>query len=180
METTQADRARWAVQAQVREVAALLEGDGVRLERPSLSGPIGPGGLGPAETVADVEPLAGVRAALFVSRAATGQIREYAEQARGAGVSWQQLGEVLGLAEEATYYDIPLGEAAWSFVIEGIRPGQDHNSRRYQLSARWTCGVCGERITDRGPAEPSEGHADSCSRLAAEAAAYDRELSEGD
>ncbi|MGH3574117.1 MAG: hypothetical protein ACRDUW_20230, partial [Pseudonocardiaceae bacterium] len=160
METTQADRARWAVQAQIREVAALLEGSSVF-----------------GSPAATVEPLAGVRAALFVSRAATGQIREYAEQARGAGVSWQQLGEVLGLAEEATQHDTPLGEAAWSFIIEGIRPGQDHDYRRYryQLSARWTCGACGERITDRGPAEPSEGHADSCSRLAAEAAAYDRE-----
>ncbi len=177
METTQADRARWAVQAQVREVAALLEGDGVRLERPSVFGsPAGP-------PVADVEPLAGVRAALFVSRAATGQIREYAEQARGAGVSWQQLGEVLGLVEEATQHDTPLGEAAWSFVIEGIRPGQDHDYRRYryQLSARWTCGACGERITDRGPAEPGwEDHADNCSRLAAEVAAENVELSADD
>lgn len=62
METTQADRARWAVARQVREVAALLEGEGVWLERPS------PFGLDHG-TVADVEPLAGVRAALFVSRA---------------------------------------------------------------------------------------------------------------
>jgi len=166
METTQADRARWAVQRQVREVAAMLEGDGVRLERPS---PVG----SHHETVADVEPLAGVRAALFVSRAATGQIREYAERARAAGVSWPQLGDVLGLAEDAERHDIPLGEAAWSFVIEGIRPGQapdDHRSR-YQLSARWTCGACGQRITDRGPAEQDEGHTDRCPRLAAEAEA---------
>lgn len=175
METTQADRARWAVQRHVREVAALLEGDGVRLERPSPFGP-------DHHPVADVEALAGVRAALFVSRAAIGQIREYAEQARAAGVSWPQLGEVLGLAEDAERHDIPLGEAAWSFVIEGIRPGQEPDYRRYhyQLSARWTCGACGQRITDRGPAEPNEGHADGRSRAAAEIAAYEREMSADD
>lgn len=178
METTPADRARWAVNQHVHEVAELLEGDAVRVERPSLFGP-------DHAPLPDVEPLAGVRAALFVSRAATGQMREYAEQARGDGVSWRQLGEALALAKDAERHDTPLDEAAWLFVVEGIRPGQDPPPHRtgHPTSSRWTCNTCGERITDRGPFEGGhpdnreEGHTTSCTRHRAALAAYEHELS---
>jgi hypothetical protein len=131
--------------------------------------------------VHDIEPLAGLRAALFVSRAATGRMRVHAEQARSEGASWQQIGEALGLAKDAQHHDIPLGEAAWWFVVAGIRPGQDAPYRSDQRSSRWTCGTCEQRVTDSGPfdADPTEceqGHASSCARHRAALAAYEKEL----
>lgn len=170
-ETTSADRARWAVCDQVREVARLLDqGEGVQL-------------LGP-DHPPDVEPLTGLRAALFVSRAATDRMREYAEQARSKGASWRALGDALGLAKDAERHNTPLGQAAWWFVVEGVRPGHAAPDRR-DHSSRWTCGTCEQRVTDWGPfdADPTEceqGHASGCARHHAALTAYEDELRTGE
>lgn len=173
-ETTPADRARWRVHDKIYEVAVLLDGEQVRIERPSTFGP-------DHALERDVEALAGVRAALFVHRVAKGRVRHYAEQARGEGVSWARIGEALGLAEEAKRADTPLGEAAFSFVTEGRRPGQAPSSSplAHPSRARWSCTSCGQRITDHGPfdghpADCEQGHAHGCERHRAEIAAYQR------
>ena len=152
-EVTPADRARWLVGDQLREVSALL-------------------GLG-------VGPLDGIRAALFVRDVAARHVRTYAEQARADGVGWAQIGTALGLADKAERTGTPVGEAAWSYVIEGLRPGQVPDDPWRQHSARWTCGSCGQRVTDRGPFSPhpddcEQGHARDCARYRAALAAFEQ------
>ena len=160
---TPGDRARWNVWDKVREIAVLLDGDEVMIERPSA---LGPGHV----PVKDVEPLAGVRAALFVQRVAQRRMLHYAEQARADGVSWAHIGEALGLAEEAERTDTPLGEAASVFVFQGLGP----------RIAAWTCGSCVQRITDYGPfdghpGDCEHGHAEDCQRHHAEIADYQKD-----
>ncbi len=157
-EVNGADRARWLVTAQLREVASLL-------------------GLGTG-------PLDGVRTALFVRDVAAGQVRTYAEQARGRSASWAAVDTALGLAELADRAAVPLAEAAWSYVVAGVAPGQVPDDPWRQRAARWTCGSCGQRVTDRSPfdADPGEceqGHAADCPRHRAELAAFERDLRGG-
>jgi hypothetical protein len=118
------------------------------------------------------DPLAGIRAAVTTRNAATAEIRTYAEQARGAGRTWEEIAEALGLA--ADQFDEPRCELAFALIAEN-RPLPFRESF-HRLDAWWQCGSCGERVRDHGPfdghpANNESGHAPSCRRHAAEIAA---------
>ena len=113
------------------------------------------------------ELLAEVRAAQIQPETAAPVGREQAERARGDGITWEQIGEALGLdrgPDAVSGYD--LGIAAFELFTGEPGPG-------YPASFRFCCASCGEHITDHGPfdshPEGNEGgHAAGCGRLAAD------------
>ncbi len=118
-----------------------------------------------------------MRAGRLVSDVAAGQLREWALRARGAGRSWDDVGEALELPpalEGATR-----AEAAWEWLVEHRPPAPSCESGR-SGSAVWTCTTCRERVRDTGPfaAHPDDretGHHDDCTRRAAALQAWHRE-----
>lgn len=123
------------------------------------------------------DPLAGLRAAVLARDVAAGQMHTYVETARGAGRSWDDIGEALRI--EAGESGATRGELAFALVIEG-RPLPERAERSFwseRPRARWTCGSCGQRVVDDGPYEAApfnneDGHTPDCARHAAEIAAY--------
>jgi hypothetical protein len=113
------------------------------------------------------ELLAEVRAAQVLPETAAMVGREQAERARGDGVTWEQIGEALGLdqgPDAASGYD--LGIAAFERFTGEPGPG-------YPGSFQFCCASCGEHITDHGPFDShpegnEQGHAAGCVRLAAD------------
>lgn len=168
------ERAAWAVQAAIR--VAAREGFGAEVvERPIP---------GLSTVLQDVEPLAGVRAAVLARDVAARQIREYAEQARGDGRSWDDIATALGV--EGGEGSVSRGERAYLHLVED-RPlfteDPDRSWARSVPVAHWRCASCGEMVTDRGPFEAApfnneDGHAPGCARHAAEVAAYRAEWDE--
>lgn len=161
-------RAIWSLQAAI-QVAAREAYDAAMVERaiPGFS-----------TTLRDVEPLAGLQAALLAQRVATGRLREYAQQARADGHSWDRIAEALGL--EQTESPASRSERAYLHLIED-RPlftdDPDHSWAQPPSAAHWRCSTCGHSVTDQGPfnAAPDDneqGHGPDCARHAAETAAY--------
>jgi hypothetical protein len=99
-------------------------------------------------------------------------VRVCIQQAREAGLSWEQVGEALGLAGTSRARGPSLGEAAFEYAAD--RPA----FRASQPGTfAWTCPGCGETVHDRGPsrrspAEDEPGHAGGCQRLGAAVAAW--------
>lgn len=123
------------------------------------------------------DPMAGVQAAVLARDVALGELVAYAEQARGAGRSWDEVAEALGI--EATEDGEPRAEQVYLLLIEGRPLPSDEPSWFRRPTARWTCTSCGQRITDHGPFEAhpddvEQGHADSCDRRAVALRAYHR------
>ncbi len=116
------------------------------------------------------DPLAGVRAARLARDVAIGELRTYAEQARGAGRTWDDIAEALNIDQGPD--GEPRGEQAYRLVVEGrLRPDEDVGSWRRPV-AHWRCGACGQLINDAGPFEShpddvEQGHAANCSRQVA-------------
>lgn len=168
------ERARWAARRGLHLVAQELadsERIGVQRTLPGLP-----------SAFHDVQPDWGLRAALFLREATTAAIRDYAGQLRGQGATWHDLAEPLGLLAAAAEDDLPPGQAAFLFVVQGRRPGQslsDDDARRsacYRPGLRWNCGQCRRRIEDSGPGrdpdDSERGHAPDCSRHTAAQLAY--------
>ena len=113
------------------------------------------------------EPQACVRAAQVLPETAGRLRREHAERARGDGITWEQIGEALGLDQGPDGgYGYDLGVAAFEHFADG--PGL-----WYQASFHFRCASCGEYVTDRGPFQShpednEQGHAEGCVRLAAD------------
>jgi hypothetical protein len=125
------------------------------------------------------DPLAGVRASLLARNVAVAQMRAYAEQARGAGRSWDDVAEALGI--EATEGDEPRDEQAYRLLIEGRPLSVDEPSWFHRPKAWWTCTTCGQQIADHGPFEShpndvEQGHAACCARRVAALARHQRGL----
>jgi hypothetical protein len=166
-EVSARERAVWSLRTEVRHTARDVFGAALT-ETPIAGMTVAtPSGLD--------EPLAGVRAAVLARDVAAGQVRVYAEAARGAGRSWDEVGEALGI--DADEYGEPRAELAFLLLIEG-RPLPDSapSFGSGRSAARWTCTACGQRITDTGPFEAApfnneDGHAGDCPRHAAEIAA---------
>jgi hypothetical protein len=124
-------------------------------------------------------PLAGVRAAVLARNVAARQLRDYAEQARGAGRTWDEVAEALGIAADED--ETPRDERAYLLLVEGRTGLGDRASAGFhRSSARWTCASCGERITDWGPFGPNpddmeQGHHQSCERHNGNRSAYGTE-----
>lgn len=124
------------------------------------------------------DPLAGVRAALLVRAVADAQLDRQATDARAAGRSWDEIGEALGLPDEAAGADRPRGEAAFEWLVAGREPEPpDRGGLFREPVTSWRCGTCGALVSDRGPFEfhpddQESGHAQGCARHAAEVAVW--------
>lgn len=130
------------------------------------------------------DPLCGVRAALMAHRVAAGLMREWAETARAAGASWDDVAAALDLTGNEHGYE-SAGAVAFRWLVERRDPAADRDlfAGRWTPAARWTCGACGERISDRGPFEPhpddnEAGHHYTCARQTAAVRAYETERGE--
>jgi len=117
------------------------------------------------------KPLADVRATQVRPETTARVNREHAERARGDGITWEQIGEALGLDQgQGGMSGYDLGVAAF----ERFTAGAD---LRYPVSFQFGCASCGEYITDRGPFEShpvdnEQGHAEGCVRMAADIIAW--------
>lgn len=166
-EVTPQERAAWELRNAIRRVAYEVHGAEI-IEEP-LEGST----IVTKPRLAD--PLAGVPAAMLARDVAVGEMRAYAEQARGAGRSWDEVAEALGI--EATEDGQPRDEQAYLLLIEGRPLPTDEPSGFHRSSARWTCASCGQRVSDYGPFEShpddfEKGHANSCPGRSAVAVAY--------
>ena len=143
------ERAAWPLRAVIQVVVREVFGAPmVTRHVPGLSTPL-----------RDVEPIAGVRAAVFARDVAAAAVREYAKQSRGAGHSWDDIAKGVGLDR----VDGPRTRAQRAYLHLAV--------------AHWRCSSCGALVTDRGPfkAAPDaneKGHASNCARHAAEIATY--------
>ncbi len=124
----------------------------------------------------EAEPIAGVRAAVLARGVAAAQLRDYAQQARADGHSWDDLAEAMGLEQAGG--PATRGERAYLHLFEDGPLHPDAPGRSWgRAPARWRCGSCGQHVTDRGPFEAAPynnetGHAPDCGRHAADVAAY--------
>lgn len=115
------------------------------------------------------EPLAGIGAAVAMQNAAVRVAADYVKHAREDGTGWLDIGKALGLDDgDRAPYEIAAAAFEWQ--------AGDYDLR--QPAVYWKCRACGQGITDRGPydanpADCEEGHAEGCTRLAAEVEAYD-------
>ena len=156
----------WALRTDIRRVARDVHGaqivevliEGFRSTKPALD-----------------DPLAGVRAAVLARDVAAGELLGYAEQARGAGRTWDEVADALGI--ESTPEGKPRDEAAYLLLIEGRPLPGDEPSWWRRPTARWTCTSCGQRVIDSGPFEShpddvEHGHAAHCARRTAAITAF--------
>ncbi|MFI7510668.1 hypothetical protein ACIBSS_28005 [Micromonospora aurantiaca] len=119
------------------------------------------------------QPLAGLQAALAVTRLAQNQAYTFAKGLRGEGASWDEIADLLEIEWSADYVQ---RERAFELVAGPV------SSYGYDRYVFFTCGGprgCGQRVTDRGPfngypSDNEDGHAEGCRRLAAEVEAYQR------
>ena len=119
-------------------------------------------------TITDAEPMAGLRAAVSLMRAARSFGLDYVRQAREDGSTWHEIGEALGLPGRVDG-DQPVAYAdfGFSFATDGYaRP-----------TITWTCPACHSTVIDYGPeggppVDAEAGHADECTRLVSAMAAW--------
>lgn len=126
----------------------------------------------------DVEPIAGVRAAVLARDVAAGRLRYYAERARAEGRSWDDVAEALGLARDDGG-EWSRAELAYLHLVEGraLQPDEEQPAGRWRPRLSWRCVSCGQLVTDRGPFEAAPynneaGHAPDCVRHTAEITAH--------
>lgn len=160
LEVSRREQAAWSTREHVRRVAVTafyttelrepVEGfHGV--SRPGLS-----------------DPLAGVRAGRLVADVAAGALRDWALRARGAGHSWDAVGQALDLVTAPG--GSARAEEAWEWLVEHRPPAPAASTR--PDSAVWTCTTCRTRVRDSGPfaSHPDDreaGHLADCARRAA-------------
>ena len=131
--------------------------------------PVWPGAL---STMRYAEPLAGIRAARTLTRTAERVVGDYVKHARVDGISWQEIGEALGLDENGQRTGYDLAVRAFEYITDA-----GHHDRSGTLSFYYPCPACEQGISDRGPYEShpednEHGHAEGCTRLAADIAAW--------
>jgi len=136
----------------------------------TIERPVWPGS---PSTTTYAEPLAGLREAVTLQGSAGRVIEDYARYARTEGASWQEIGEALGLGEEAKERQRSAAELAYEQIV-GI-PDLWSQANMY-----WPCPACGQTVTDRGPYEShpvdnEHGHTDDCTRMAGEVAGWQAE-----
>jgi len=131
---------------------------------------------GAQSAMQDVEPLAGLRATRDLELGVRYIATYYVRDARGAGHTWQEIGEALGITPngESELAGDTVAEAAYSFAA-----GRPDTAWRYGRSFAWRCASCDGVISDKGPfnhpVDNEPGHTDDCTRLAAAVAAWDAE-----
>lgn len=157
MITDKAQHARSEFDRALRAVVLAVDGEDAFVTRPIFEGA--------TTTRACPNAREALRAARMLRDVANRAMSDYVARCREDGVTWEQLAEELGLAD---------GEAAFQFVAPD-EPGSFRPS-----SFSWRCKACGGRVRDQGPyeAHPANcepGHADDCTRLAADVERYRRE-----
>ena len=111
-------------------------------------------------TVRDVTPADGMIAALALENAARGAGRGYARMAREDGMTWAEIGMLLGL-DVGTGDEATAAQTAFTYAA-GSRAAADG-----PRMVAWQCLACRAVISDRGPGD-ERGHAEDCWRLLAE------------
>ncbi len=162
--THAASNVYWRMRQAVIEIA---EAGGAEIrERPAFPGSI--------SVHRYAEPLAGIRAAEILSDTAARIRREYTEHARGEGITWQQIGQALGLDQG------PDGKSGYDLGVVAFEYFAGAPDVWHEANFCYRCASCQAYITDRGPFEShpednERGHADGCARFAAELAAWQAE-----
>jgi hypothetical protein len=123
-----------------------------------------PEGANPAQVLA---PGAALRVARQVELAAWAEVGRHIRRAREDGLSWHEIGGLLGFGPLAADADMPVAGYAFEYTV-----GPRSTSPWYDPPVfTWTCPACGGLVRDRGPvlmpAADEKGHADGCQRLAA-------------
>jgi hypothetical protein len=125
----------------------------------------------PGRDIPRLEAAAALEAAHELERAAHELAGTYIRRAREAGLTWDMIGDALGLLPYASANKIGVGEEARDYALTYWN-GQ--GPRKYT----WDCPACHQTVTDRGPfPDPPEreaGHDPACSRRAAELAAWEQ------
>lgn len=113
------------------------------------------------------EPLNAIRIAKTIEAHARWLWSRYVEEARGAGRTWLELADVLGVDENEQERDHE------AFMIASGEPSSPFRDRYVS----WKCAACGQRVKDLGPygGHPTDcetGHHETCIRMNAEIDAY--------
>jgi len=170
-------------------VIQLAEAGGAQIrERPAEPGA--------SVTTRSAEPLADAQAAQILPQTTAllpetiARVRrDYAERARGDGITWEQIGEALGLDQgsagrsgcdlgvDGSGCDLGVGGSGYDLGVGAFEYFTGGPDPWYRASFRFCCASCGGYITDRGPFEnyPEDnehGHAEGCVRLAADIAGW--------
>jgi hypothetical protein len=123
-----------------------------------------PEGTDPAQLLT---PAAALRVARQVELAARREVGAHIRLAREDGLSWHEIGGLLGFGLLAADAEVSVAGYAFDYAI-GPRPAGPWYDPPVFL---WICPACGRRIRDRGPvlmpAADEQGHADGCGRLTA-------------
>lgn len=109
----------------------------------------------------DIDAIARIEAAAELRLAARQLTVGYARCARGAGISWQQIGAALS-SELLTGSGAAAADGAFGYVADTTAFGQPVFA--------WVCRACRSTIIDHGPRrapDGEDGHASTCPRLAA-------------
>jgi hypothetical protein len=151
------DHARQATLAQVRAAGADIVARPMFADDPS------------SLIVRDAVPADGMRAIELAARAGA---RDYIKRARQEGVSWHEIGDILGL-EAPEERASTIADAAFNYAAG---PATSRCALAYDRSFPWTCPTCRGVVRDAGPcsgpADDEPGHRTDCKRLAADVAAW--------
>jgi hypothetical protein len=111
-------------------------------------------------------PAAALRVARQVELAARAEVVVQVRRAREDGLSWAEVGGLLGFGPLAAGAGADVAGFAFDYVT-GPRSASPWFA---PPTFAWTCPACGQMISDRGPvlmpASDEAGHAAGCQRLA--------------
>ena len=155
---------RQAQASQARQwVRRALAGTGHSLGSPVVTRPAWRGSDRTVETVA---PAAAIEILRDIELCARGAAREEIGWARAAGLSWQKVGEALGITGKGDGIEHSIAELAFQYAA----PHDSKWAQDYGPSLTWGCPSCGGRVTDRGPdwglGDAESGHVGGCRRRA--------------
>jgi hypothetical protein len=118
-----------------------------------------------------LEAAAALEAVHELERAAHELAATYIRRAREAGLTWDTIGDALGLLPYASANKIGVGEQA---LDHALTYWNGQGPRQYT----WDCPACHQTVTDRGPypdpPEREDGHDPACPRRAADLAAWEQ------
>ena len=132
----------------------------------------------PAAAAHPQAPADALRIARQLEHAARAEVRVHVRRAREAGLSWHEVGALLGFGDLPAGIGPTVAEMAFDYTTG---PRTVHAWFPAPPVFRWDCLGCGQAIADHGPARgpgcDQDGHTDGCQRLAAEAADWEMERS---
>jgi hypothetical protein len=120
-------------------------------------------------TMLQPEPLAGIRAAMALGHAARRAVSDCARYGREDGLTWTQIGAAM----------VPAHDEYSAFLAVASELGRGP-------SFAWTCGSCGQVVTDSGPEagghpeDQEQRHSETCERFVAAIVAHEAQLEADD